>query len=300
MDRLQFIAGREDGGRTVAAVLKERFLFSRSLLRRIKKEGEVLLNGRQALLVERVKEGDKLLVSAGTFRQSDIEPGEIQPDIIYEDESILVANKPAGMLVHPVAGERRGTLANLVMGHWLRSGKQNPVFRPVYRIDRDTTGLVLVSGSHVAHLGLIRQLHEKTMKRKYIAVAEGRFSKPQGIIREPIARKPGSIIEREVSPSGAAAVTHYRVIKHLADINATVLEVGLETGRTHQIRVHLSYLGHPLLGDTLYGGACRHIARQALHSYRLALFHPATGAEMEFECLPPEDMQKLIGGLPCN
>lgn len=298
MNILHWVVGREDDGRTVAAVLKERLLFSRSLLRRIKKEGEVILNGRKTLLVERVKEGDRLWVSAGTARQSDIEPGEIPPDIIYEDDSLMVLNKPPGMLVHPVRGERSGTLANAVMGHWQKSGKCCGVFRPVFRIDRDTTGLVLVSGSHVAHLSLIRQLHEKTMKRKYIAVAEGRFTKPQGTIREPIARKPGSIIEREVSPSGNPAVTHYRVIKHLADINATVLEVSLETGRTHQIRVHMSYLGHPLFGDTLYGGTCRHITRQALHSFRLALIHPVSGAEMEFECLPPEDMLKLIGGLP--
>lgn len=300
MDRLQFIAGREDGGRTVAAVLKERFLFSRSLLRRVKKEGEVLLNGRQALLVERVEEGDTLCVRTDTGRQSSIDPQGFPPDIVYEDESLLVLNKSAGVLVHPVRNERVGTLANAVMGHWLGSGKRNPVFRPVFRIDRDTSGLVLVSGSHVAHLGLNSQIGDKTMKRTYIAVAEGTVLKQQGVIEEPIARKSGSIVEREVSLSGATAVTHYRVIKRLTDINATVLEASLETGRTHQIRVHMSHLGHPLLGDTLYGGNCRHIARQALHSFSLTFLHPATGVKMEFQCLPPQDMQKLAGNIACD
>lgn len=287
------VVGKEDSCRSVSAILKEKFGFSRSLLRKMKREGEVLLNGIPIFLNQRVDCGDILAFSLDFEGESRIDPDNERLDIAYEDEHILVVNKPPGKIVHPVGAERWGTLANSVMGHWLKSGKRNSVFRPVFRIDRDTSGLVLVSGSHLAHLNLVRQLMDKTMKREYIALAEGQIAKLQGTIVDPISRKAGSIIEREVSPSGSPAVTHYRVVKYLRDINATVTEVTLETGRTHQIRVHMSHLGHPLLGDTLYGGNCKYILRQALHSFQLTFCHPATGAKMSFKCEPPPDMQAL-------
>jgi len=295
LNRVQLTVSGEDGGRTIAAILKERLAFSRSLLRRIKRQGEVLLNGRPALLVERVKIGDTLSVDTGLNDPSRIDPGPRLPDVIYEDQYLLAVNKPAGMLVHPAGGERGGTLANAVMAHWLKAGKGNPVFRPVYRLDRDTSGIVLVSSSHPAHLGLYSQIRDKTMKRIYIAVVSGLVSGEEGVIDRPIARKPGSIIEREVSPGGSPAVTCYRVIKRLPEINATVLDLSLETGRTHQIRVHMGSLGHPLLGDSLYGGSLRHIKRQALHSYRASFLHPSTGERLNLQCYLPEDMKKLVG-----
>lgn len=294
MDRVSLIVDKEDGGRTVAAVLKDRMLFSRSLLRRVKREGRVFLNGAPALLVDRVEEGDSLEVDTQSGQQSDIDPEEIPLHIEYEDNSLLAVNKPAGMLVHPVRRERHQTLANAVMFHWIKQGKTNAVFRPVYRIDRDTSGLVLVSGSHPAHLSLVAQVLGKTMKRLYIAVAEGMVQADRGTVDEPIDRKSGSIIERQVSPAGVPAVTHYRVIRRLPEINATVLELSLETGRTHQIRVHMAYLGHPLLGDSLYGGSCRHIKRQALHSYRLVFSHPQTGKKVDLRCSLPDDIKSLI------
>lgn len=294
MDRVSLIVDKEDTGRTIAAILKERLFFSRTLLRRIKREGQVSLNGWQALLVDRVKEGDVLLVDTGFSQQSDIDPEEIPLYIVHEDNSLLAVNKPAGMLVHPVRRERHQTLANAVMFHWLKQGKRNAVFRPVYRIDRDTSGLVLVSGSHLAHLALVGQILGKTMKRLYIAMAEGMVQADWGTVDEPIDRKPGSIIERQVSPAGVPAVTHYRVIRRLPEINATVLELSLETGRTHQIRVHMAHLGHPLLGDSLYGGSCRHIKRQALHSYRLVFSHPQTGEKVDLRCSLPGDIKRLI------
>ncbi|MFZ5646372.1 MAG: RluA family pseudouridine synthase [Bacillota bacterium] len=300
MDSIIYVVGKDDDNRTISGILKERYSLSRSLLRRIKREGETLLNGIPVFMNQRVSEGDMLAIKLDFAGQSRIVPDNDLPDIIYEDENILIVNKPAGKLVHPVGKERLGTLANSVMGHWLKSGKTNPVFRPVFRIDRDTSGLVLVSGSHLAHLNLVRQIREKTMKRTYIAVAEGKVSTPQGVINAPIARRPGSFIEREVSPTGRSAVTRYRVIEYLPGINATVLEVNLETGRTHQIRVHMSHLGYPLLGDSLYGGSCDYIRRQALHSFRLAFFNPLTGAKMEFRCSPPEDMRELVGNISWN
>jgi len=293
LDRVSLVVGKDDAGRTVAAVLKERLLFSRSLLRLIKREGKATLNGEPAWLVDRVGEGDVIEAGWGTACRSDIDPEEIPLDIIYEDESLLVVNKPPGMLVHPVRRERRGTLANAVMGHWLKKGKQNPVFRPVYRIDRDTSGMVLVSADPVAHLSLAGQLRDKSLQRIYLALAGGLFRFKEGIISQPIDRKPGSIIEREVSPLGRPALTHYRVIRRLTEINATMLEVSLKTGRTHQIRVHFSHLGHPLLGDSLYGGDAALIGRQALHAYRISFRHPTTGNYIVLKSDLPEDMKKL-------
>jgi len=295
LSTIRHTAGKDDHNRTIAGVLKERYSMSRSLLRRIKREGSTFLNGDPVFLNERLKEGDTLIVEMDIGRQSQIDPEDITPDIIYEDDSLLVLNKPPGMLVHPVRRERSGTLANAIMGHWQKSGKAHGVFRPVFRIDRDTSGLVVVSGNHLAHLSLARQIQDKTMERIYIAVVGGLVSSQQGIIDLPIARKPGSIVEREVSPLGSQAVTHYRVIKRLPQINASVLEVKLETGRTHQIRVHMSHWGHPLLGDSLYGGRGGSIARQALHSYRAAFSHPLTGARMDLYCPLPQDMKELVG-----
>lgn len=292
MDSL--LVEKEDHGRAIGGLVRERLGVSRSLLRRIKREGSIILNGEPVTAVTRVKEGDTITLEMELGRQSDIIPDDGLLDIVYEDSCLMVVNKSAGMLVHPVAGERAGTLANSVLGHWLKKGKANPVFRPVYRIDRDTSGLVLVSGSHLAHLALERQLRAKTMRRVYIAVAGGKIAEERGTIDCPIARKPGSIVEREVSPGGKPAVTHYRVIKRLPAVGATVLEVTLETGRTHQIRVHMSHLGHPLLGDTLYGGDRIHIERHALHSYRLVFTHPASGRLVDLTGALPDDMKKLL------
>lgn len=296
MEKYRITVEKSGHGRSIDEILKEKLGLSRALLRKIKREGGVLLNGNPVLLQQRVEKGDTIALEMDFSGQSPIAPELTLLDIVYEDDCILVVNKPAGMLVHPVSGEETGTLANYVMGHWLQQGNRNPVFRPVYRIDRGTSGLVLVSKTHLVHLGLTRQLTAKTMKRVYIALAGGIISTGEGTVSKPIARKPGSIVEREVSPSGSPAVTHYRVLGRLPGICATLLEVTLETGRTHQIRVHLSHIGHPLLGDTLYGGNDGHIGRQALHSYRLLFTHPLTGDSLDLKGRLPGDMKKIING----
>lgn len=249
------------------------------------------MNGKAVFLRDRVKAGDNLLVSMEFNENSDILP-EHTPIDVYEDNCLLVVNKPAGVIVHPVTGENTNTLANSVMGHWLLKGKENPVFRPVFRIDRDTSGLVFIAGSRMAHADLDRQLRNRTMKRTYIAVVHG-HPIGEGVINLPVARKEGSIVERAVCDDGARAVTHYRVVKFLQQYNASVLELSLEAGRTHQIRVHLSHIGHPLPGDSLYGGRRDIISRQALHSYRIAFTHPETEDQMELKVSLPEDMKKI-------
>ena len=204
---------KPEHGRTAAAVLKERLFFSRSLLRRTKREGEVLVNGEPIFLIDRLNEGDILEVNTELSRQSDITPEEIPLDILYEDDTLLGVNKPAGMLVHPVGRERQGTLGNAVMGHWQRNCKENSVYRPINRLDRDTSGLVLISGNPIAHLSFVKQMTEKTMRRSYIALAGGRFDVHQGTIDQPIGRKAGSIIEREVSPLGSQSKTNFNVVR---------------------------------------------------------------------------------------
>jgi 23S rRNA pseudouridine1911/1915/1917 synthase len=176
-------------------------------------------------------------------------------------------------------------------------GKARPVYRPVFRIDRDTSGLVLIAGSRLAHNSLDGQLRGGTLQRKYIAVAHGRISKGEGVIDLPLARKKGSTVEREISPEGVRAITHYRLLKYLPPIDASVLELWLETGRTHQIRAHLSHLGHPLLGDGLYGGDTGLIKRQALHSCNIAFSHPQTGEKMNLRSKLPGDMEKITGAM---
>ncbi|MFZ5645660.1 MAG: RluA family pseudouridine synthase [Bacillota bacterium] len=293
METVKLTISENDQGRTIEAVLKERYSMSRSLIRKIKREGQVYLNGNPVFLIERVGKGDILVVVINSEKGSDILPEEIPLKIIYEDEDVIAVDKPPGMIVHPVRGERENTLANAVIGYWLKKGKRNPVYRPVYRIDRDTSGIVLVAGTRMAHLSLDLQLRERIMKRKYIAIAGGLVFNNYGVINEPIGRKKGSIVEREVTGSGSVSVTHYSVIKRLPDIEATVLEVVLETGRTHQIRVHMSHIGHPLLGDTLYGGNRDLIKRQALHSHRAEFNHPKTGERIVLKSDLPEDMKKL-------
>lgn len=291
---IDFIIDASDSGRTVGSVLKERLGISRCLSSRIRREGEVYINGNPGLFISRLKEGDILSVKMEFIESSNIEPEYISLDILYEDEDLLVVNKPPGMLVHPVAGEELGTLANGVMRHWLDSKKEHTVFRAVYRIDRDTSGMVLISGNHLAHLGLQRQLEDKTMERIYIALVEGMVREDRGTICLPIRRKPGSTMVREVAEDGRESVTNFKVLQRFPQVNASLLELSLGTGRTHQIRVHMSHMGHPLLGDTLYGGTIGPMSRQALHSHRLNFCHPITGKPCQFTCPLPQDMKAIL------
>ncbi len=284
----------QDSGMTVAGILKKRLFFSRTLLRRVKREKQVFLNGMPVFLNHKAVSGDVIEVNTEIGRSSSIIPQDIKLDILFEDPAFIVLNKPAGMLVHPVGKEVKGTLANGVIGHWQIHGKENPVFRPVFRIDRDTSGIVVASANHWAHLALTRQITEKTMKRYYLALVEGILKTRRGTISTGISRKEGSIIERQISASGRPSVTHYTVIKYLPNINATLLEISLETGRTHQIRVHMSSIGHPLLGDSLYGGSDRYIKRQALHLHRVILKHPVDWHTKDFTSHVPEDMKSLF------
>ncbi|WP_128739188.1 RluA family pseudouridine synthase [Desulfocucumis palustris] len=291
---MEIIVDKIYENRSVESFLKQHMSYSRGLLRKIKRSGAVIVNGTPVLMAHKLRAGDVITIEISE-KGSDIQPQFIPLEILFEDKEVMVVNKPSGMLVHPLTGEPGGTLANAVIYHWLNKNREALVFRPVYRIDRDTSGLVLISKNRLSYNKLLRQLTERTMLRTYIAVVEGYMPASEGIINFPIARKTGSIVQREVSWQGKSAVTRYKVVRTLPSIGASLLAVRLETGRTHQIRVHLSHMGHPLLGDTLYGGRSDYICRHALHVQRIKFLHPVTGDTVDLYCPAPSDIGKLMG-----
>lgn len=254
--------------------------------------GKILVNGKEETVRYLLKVGEELSVIFPEENPSVGLLGEDLPlDILYEDDYILVVNKPAGMSTIPSREHPTGSLANAIIGYYEQIGLV-ATSHIVTRLDRDTSGIVLVAKHrHVHHLFSEQQKSGK-INRFYEALAEGNFLQDSGIIKEPIARKPDSIIEREVSPNGQYACTHYKVIKRYQGF--THVQLRLETGRTHQIRVHLSYIGHPLVGDDLYGGERSFIARQALHCWELEFYHPFLKEELKFTQELPLDMKKMM------
>lgn len=212
-------------------------------------------------------------------------------DVVHEDGALLVVNKPPGVLAHPVLPAQTGTLANAVAHHLARQGLP-PRVHLVHRLDRDTSGLVLVAKSPAVHGRLDRQLRARTLRREYLALADGRMEDDEGLIDAPIGRDPDDPPLRAVHPDGAPARTRFAVVERYPA--ATLARLELLTGRTHQVRVHLAHLGHPLLGDRWYGRrALDRIPRQALHAFRLSLTHPESGDPMTFEAPMPDDMARL-------
>ena len=261
--------------------------FSTTLWKKLRRSGTFSLNGLPANAARtRIQSGDELCWHLA--EESRIASENIPLDILYEDAALLIVNKPAGMLVHPTGGEYSHTLANAVLFHYEAHGEKH-AFHPVHRLDRQTSGLVLIAKeAHVQHL---LSAHN-AIERIYLAVIEGALPEPCGTIAAPIARRPGSIIERMVSPAGKCAVTHYATLAERGGLS--LLALRLATGRTHQIRVHLAHIGHPLLGDDLYGGSTALIARHALHSAQLTLIHPRTRERLTVTATLPEDMAEML------
>jgi len=277
-------------GWTVERVLRQELGMSRSLLRSAKKLGAIFINGQPVNSNERVKAGEVLEVCL-VKEASSVIPQQMELAILYEDSDFLAVNKPPGMLVHPLTTEVTGTLANGVLYHWLQQGSADR-FRPVHRLDRDTSGLVLVAKNAYMHHQLARQISAGRLSRRYLAVVEGHLQEEKGTIRAPIGLAEGSIIKRAVRTDGKPAVSHYRVLRQWPAGSLVMVE--LATGRTHQVRVHMAHRGHPLLGDCLYGGDDSIIKRQALHCAYLAFRHPVSGQLLKLACPLPGDMKELI------
>jgi len=273
---------------------------SRSRLAAWTKEGRVLVDGAVADPKRKVWGGECVsLAEAPTPAQTAQRPEAIPLAIRYEDAAILVIDKPAGLVVHPGSGNWQGTLLNALLHH-APGLEAIPRAGIVHRLDKDTSGLLVVAKTLEAQTDLVRQLQARTVKRHYLALAFGIVAR-DGTVDAPIGRHPLQRTRMAVVGGGRAARTHYRVLERFAC--ATLLECALETGRTHQIRVHLADIGHPLVGDPVYGShraappLLAAFARQALHAWRLALVHPATGAEMGWEAPPPADFADLVDAL---
>ena len=220
-----------------------------------------------------------------------IQPAALPYPIVFEDEDILVIDKPAGMPVHPSQGNHGNTLANSAAWYFHQQGVPY-VFRCINRIDRDTSGLLILAKHMLSAAVLSKDLKEHRIRRTYLAMTTGRLTPGEGTVRAPIGRCPHSILERQVDPLGEEAVTHYRVL--VSSDQASLASFSLETGRTHQIRVHMKYLGHPLLGDFLYNPGNHDCPRQALHSCRLEFSHPISGKMLTFTCPLPDDMKACL------
>lgn len=247
----------------------------------------------------RLREGDLLTVHIQEEKVSQkIPPVSIPLDIVYEDEDILVVNKPSGMPIHPSMNHYENTLGNAVAYYYAQQGKAF-VYRCVNRLDRDTTGLTILAKHLVSGSILYDEMVARRICREYTAIVEGEDLPDEGCVDQPLGRKPGSAVERMVDPlHGERAVTHYRVIGRGGGLS--MIRCRLETGRTHQIRVHMAYIGHPLIGDFLYNEANHQMGRQALHAGRLSFIQPMTGRELSFEVPLPPDMEAVYEKLIVN
>lgn len=272
---------------------------SRSYIQKLLSEGKITVNGRQIKASYRLKTDDMVQIILPPAITPDIVPEAIPLDILYEDSDVIVVNKPKGMVVHPAPGHYSGTLVNALLAH---CGQElsgiNGVLRPgiVHRIDRDTTGSVIVCKNDRAHTSIAQQLKDHTIVRKYHGIVCGNLKEEEGTIHTLIGRHP---VERKkmavVKDGGKEAVTHYKVLKHFEKY--TYIECQLETGRTHQIRVHMAYLGHPLLGDMVYGNVKKypyHLEGQTLHAKILGFQHPKTNEYIETDAPLPEYFIRLL------
>ncbi len=273
---------------------------SRSYIQKLIKEGHVSVNGKPVKANYKLGAGDEISVEIPEAKEPDILPEDIPLDILYEDQDILVVNKPKGMVVHPAAGHYSGTLVNALMYHCKDSlSGINGVMRPgiVHRIDMDTTGSLLVCKNDEAHRILAEQLKEHTIRREYHAIVYGNIKEDTGTVDEPIGRHPTDRKKMSINhKNGKQAVTHYEVLERFG--NFTYIRCRLETGRTHQIRVHMASLHHPLLGDEVYGPSSRPpfpgLKGQVLHAKILGIYHPATGEYMEFDAPLPQYFVDLL------
>jgi 23S rRNA pseudouridine1911/1915/1917 synthase len=280
---------------------------SRSQARRLIDGGEALVDGRPARASHRLRPGERVSLHRPPPVPAGIVAEEIPLDIRYEDDAVLVVDKPAGMVVHPAAGNSRGTLVNALQFHCGRLSSVGGLMRPgiVHRLDKGTSGLMVIAKTDEAHRHLSEQFKKRRVSKHYTVLVHGDLREDEGVIDAPVGRHP---VERKkmstASRRGKAALTRWRVLERYGD--CTLLEAQIETGRTHQIRVHLGAMGHPVVGDAVYGGskraadrtalraALKRLARQALHAGRLSFLHPLTGRVMSFESPLPADMAEVI------
>ena len=304
----RYIVGENEQGLRLDVFLSQTDKdLSRSQAKRLIEEGDVLVEGKSARGSRLLKLGETVSLHKPPPVSPEIVPEDIPLDILYEDDSLIVVDKPPGMVVHPAAGNYGGTLVNALQFHCRDLSGIGGVMRPgiVHRLDKGTSGLMVVAKSDEAHRHLSEQFKNRRVSKQYTALVHGNLRQDEGVVDAPVGRHP---VERKKmstkSRRGKEAITRWRVLERFGDF--TLVEAKIDTGRTHQIRVHLSSLGHPVVGDSVYGGSKRTVetpemravvkklTRQALHAGRLSFAHPVTGQEMTFESPLPEDMDEVI------
>lgn len=289
---------QQQGERIDKAVSSVQTEWSRTQIGNWTTEGIVKVNGETVKAKYKVKAGDVVEITVPEAEPLDVIAENLDLDIVYEDADVLVVNKPKGMVVHPAPGHLTGTLVNGLMYHCKDLSGINGILRPgiVHRIDKDTSGLLMVAKNDVAHVSLVDQLVKKTVTRKYTALVHGHIAHDKGTIEAPIGRDQKDRQKQAVVDNGKHAVTHFQVIERFGDY--TLVECRLETGRTHQIRVHMKYIGFPLVGDPKYGPKKTiDFGGQVLHAGVLGFVHPVSGEYLEFEAPLPADFVQLVDEL---
>lgn len=284
---------KENKYQSINQILKQKFKISARLQHKLITSKQIFLNGNQADSRIAPQINDAITVNLDFNEESEnIIPTPIPLNIIYEDEALLILDKPAGIAVHPSISHYTDSLANGVKYYFYTIGLKRKI-RPVNRLDLNTSGLIVFAKNEYVQECLIQQMQTNEFKKEYLAIVHGIFENVQGTINLPIARKENSIIERCISENGQEAITHYEVLKTSNDLS--LVHCILQTGRTHQIRVHMSAIGHPLVGDTLYGSDFSDsIARQALHSYKISFIHPISHQIVSFTSELPDDIKSSI------
>ena len=288
----ELTAATEHAGVRLDAFLSADGALTRSQAARLIAEGRVRVNGKPAAKSARLSGGETVTVDVPQLRETALSPQDIPLDVVYEDDDVIVVNKPTGLVVHPAPGHPDGTLVNALLHHCGDSlsgigGEKRPGI--VHRIDRDTSGLIIAAKNDAAHLALSAQLKDHFLSRTYECLVTGNMKQDSGTVDAPIGRSSADRKKMAVVPTGRRAVTHWEVVARYPGV--THLRCRLETGRTHQIRVHMAYIGHPILGDTVYGAKkpVPGLTGQCLHATGLRFIHPRTGEPVELHCpLPPE------------
>lgn len=256
----------------------------------------LMVNGKEVRLSYKLSEGEEIQVKVTKEENQDIQGENLNIQVVYEDDDLLIVNKPPFMVVHPTKSHPTGTLANGVIYHF-RQNEDNSIVRLVSRLDRDTSGLIMIAKNQFSHMSLAKSMEQNLIEKSYIAIVHGHLKEKEGTINRPIGRPTNETIKRAVLEDGQESITHYNVIDEYKE--GSLVQLLLETGRTHQIRVHLSHEGHPIYGESLYSEFNDEelIDRQALHAFRLKLPHPRSREILEFHCEMPEDMKKLVESL---
>ncbi len=291
----------EEKVRLDAYLAKQNIGLSRSMIQKLLEDKKITVNGKIEKTSYKVQIGDKIQIEIEPPKEVKLEPQEIPLDIVYEDEDLIVVNKQKGLVVHPGNGNIDGTLANAVMAHCKESlsgigGKLRPGI--VHRLDKDTSGLLMIAKNDKTHIALSEQIKNRKVKKTYIALVRGTIAENEATINMPIGRSTKDRKKMAVTKTGKEAITHFKVINRYTTQKAsyTLLEVKIDTGRTHQIRVHMAEIGHPVIGDMVYSNGKNEfgIEGQCLHAQKLQFIHPTTGKEMNLEANIPQYFQKTI------